>query len=483
MQLLFVLAASGSLFASTASGVEAARRPNVLILMGDNWAWKHAGAYGDQVVQTPTFDRLARDGVLFRNAFCSVPSCAPARAVFLTGQAAHRLEGAANLWGDFPAKFTVFTDVLEAGGYRVGHSGKGWGPGNFEASGRTRNPAGSKYRDLAEFLTDQSGDVPFLYWHSSREPHAPWLEIPSVSDKLDSQTIEVPDVLPDHPYVRDDIRRYYGEVQQFDTDCAAMLALLRTKQLDKHTLVLMLADNGWQMPRGLAHVYDWGTRVPLAAYWPGHTKAGHVAEEFVSFEDFAPTFLELAGLSVPEFMTGRSIVPLLRGENDSARDHVFVERERHANVRAGDLTYPSRAIRTRDYLYIRNLEPDRWPAGDPIKHWAVGPYGDVDWSLTKDLLIAEDRPASLDRFYELGFGKRPGEELYDLRTDPDQARNVANDAQYRQTLADLRAQLQDWMQRTDDPRATGPTDVFDKAPYFGKSTDQQKPITPPALNQ
>jgi arylsulfatase A-like enzyme len=452
------------------------RQPtNILILMADNWAWPHASVLGDPLVQTPTFDRLAREGVLFSHAFCSVPSCAPARAVFLTGQPAHRLEGAANLWGVFPAKFAVFPDMLEAAGYRVGFSGKGWGPGNLEASGRTRNPAGEKFRSFAEFVEGQPVSQPFCYWHSSREPHAPWSAGEAFLDQLPAERVQVPAYLPDHPAVREDIRRYYAEVQQFDADCGAILDLLRDRNLAESTLVVLVGDNGWQLPRGLAHVYDAGTRVPLAIRWPGHAKAGHVADELVSFEDIAPTLLEAAGLTPSTKMTGTSMVHLLHGETDRSRDHVFIERERHANVRQGDLTYPCRSIRTREFLYVWNLHPERWPAGDPEAYWAVGPYGDVDWSFTKDLLIDPHRSPQLQRYFELGFGKRPEEELYDLRTDPAETVNVAADPTYAATCAELRQRVQTWMRDTGDPRADGETDLFDKAAYFGRKA----PETPP----
>ncbi|MCA8997195.1 MAG: sulfatase [Planctomycetaceae bacterium] len=445
---------------------------NILILMADNWAWPHASVYEKAIVKTPTFDRIAREGVLFQHAFCSVPSCAPARAVFLSGQAAHRLEGGANLWGVFPAKFPVYTDHLAKAGYRCGFSGKGWAPGSIEESGRSQNPAGEKFKSFAEFLAQRGEDKgPFCFWFSSREPHAPWTVNEEKLDQISQDKIRIPDHLPDHPDVREDIARYYLEVQAFDQQCAEHLDLLEQAGLAENTLVMIVGDNGWQLPRGLAHCYDWGTRVPMAILWPGVTKPGHVVEEFLSFEDVAPTFLELAGLETPAEMTGTSFVSLLRGASDRARDHVFLEKERHANVRRGDLTYPCRCIRTENFLYVWNLHPERWPSGDPELYWAVGPYGDVDWSRTKDLLTAEPLPDTLQRFYDLGFDKRPQEELYDLRIDPDQARNVANDPKYEETLASLRERVKTWMRNTDDPRAKGETDLYDRAPYFGRKKD------------
>lgn len=443
-------------------------RPNIVILMADNWAWPHASAYRDPVVQTPTFDRLAREGMLFHRAYCSVPSCAPARAVFLTGQAAHRLEDAANLHGRFPSKLVVFPELLEQAGYRVGHSGKGWGPGRLPESGRTRNPAGDKFDSLAEFLTKHPSTQPFCFWFSSRDPHVPWTEGRDFLPKLDQRRIVVPPHLPDRPEVREDIAGYYCEVQNFDRDCGQALELLASKNLLDNTIVVMTGDNGWQMPRGLAHMYDLGTHVPLVVRWPRLVRGGsECADSFVNFEDFAPTLLELAGIAPLADMTGRSFVPLLKGELVEGRDATFLERERHANVRSGDGAYPCRSIRTRDFHYIVNLRPDRWPAGDPKLYWAVGPYGDVDGSLTKTLLTAQPLADELRRFYDYTFAKRPAEELYDLRRDPGEIDNRAADAKYAQIKQQLRERLDRWRATTADPRLAHDDDRWDKYPYYG----------------
>jgi len=448
----------------------AAERPNVLVLMGDNWAWPHASAYGDAVVRTPVFDQIARDGVLFRNAFCVAPSCSPARAAFLTGQTIHRLEDAASLHGRFPARFRVFTEALEESGYFVGHSGKGWGPGNLPESGRSRNPAGAKFDSISAFIAALPDEQPYCYWFSSRNPHIPWQEGADQKAAMSPDDVHVPAYLPDVPTVRGNILDYYCEVQQFDQECAAILqALTAAGRLD-NTLIVMNGDNGWQVPHGLAHIYDAGTHVPLAISWKGHITPGRVSDEFVNFDDFAPTFLELAGLPVFPECTGHSLMPALRGDTDSAvaRDAVFLSRERHANVRRGDRAYPVRAIRTREYLYVRNFEPDLWPAGDPEVYFAVGDYGDVDFTLAKQFVLEHREEPKMRMFFDISFGKRPAEELYDLRQDPDQIHNVADSPDYAQVKTSLSGRLAEWMKSTSDPRAIDPhDDRWDKAPYYG----------------
>jgi hypothetical protein len=157
------------------------------------------------------------------------------------------------------------------------------------------------------------------------------------------------------------------------------------------------------------------------------------------------------------------VLALTRGASQPGRDRVFIERERHANVRRGDLSYPVRAIRTADYLYVRNLRPDRWPAGDPELYVAVGPFGDIDGGPAKSAVI--DGPRG--RFFELAAAKRPAEELYDLGRDPDELRNVAGQSAYTAAQRRLREQLDSWLRDTGDPRASVDDDRWDRFPYYG----------------
>ena len=191
--------------------------------------------------------------------------------------------------------------------------------------------------------------------------------------------------------------------------------------------------------------------------------------------DLGPTFLELAGLPPPPVMTMHSIKNLLLGNPDSAqRDAIFIERERHANVRTNNLSYPVRAVRTRDYLYLRNLRPDRWPAGDPDVFFIHGrPFGDVDTSRTKDFLLTHQSNPAYAIYTALIFGKRPAEELYDLHSDPNQLTNVVNQPVYADALKQLRARVDEWMKLTHDPRIDPAYDGFDTFPYYGKGTPHE----------
>lgn len=444
--------------------------PNVLLLIGDNWSYEHAAANGDKAVRTPVFDRMCREGMRFKNAFCPVPSCSPTRSCIVTGRAAHQLEDAASLWSQFPGKFRVFGDELSKAGWHVGFMGKGWSPGNFKDFGRELNPVGAEFKDFGTFLEARKEKQPFFFWLGSTHTSLnKWKEGLGKERGIDPARVRVPKALPDVPEVREEITDYLAQVELMDEAFGEAVTLLeKSGELD-NTVIIHTSDNGWQMPHGLAHCYDEGTHVPLAVRWPARVKAGTVSEDFISLTDLAPTILEIASLEAWPEMTGRSFVDVLAGKPAGVkRDAVFIERERHANVRKGDLSYPVRGVRTAEFLYLRNLRPERWPAGDPELYFAVGPYGDIDGSRTKAYMMAHAADPKVKPLFEISFGKRPAEELYDLKNDPDQIVNLAAIPRFAQAKAELGAKVDAWMRETNDPRALDPaTNVWDRCPYFG----------------
>lgn len=450
-------------------------RPNILFAIADDWGWPHAGAYGDPVVKTPTFDRLAREGVLFRHAYVSSPSCTPSRGAILTGQWHWRLEGAGNLWSVFPDKFVTYPELLAQAGYEIGTTGKNWGPGRTQTPGR--NLAGKPYKSFPEFLAQRTPGRPFCYWLGSGDPHRPYQEGSGAASGIPVERIKLPACFPDAPVVRSDVADYYFEVQRFDQQVgAALQALEKIGELDR-TLVVMTSDNGMPFPRCKSNLYDTGTRMPLAMRWPARVPPHRTVDDFVSFTDFAPTFLELAGVAPPPAMTGRSLATLLTGGQsgrvDPRRDFVLVGKERHCPAQeAPDMGgYPCRGLRTHDFFYIRNFRPDRWPAGTPhYDRAAFGRawFGDCDNGPTKSYMIEhQDADATHRRLYELAFAQRPAEELYDLRRDPDQLTNVAADPAYAADKEQLWRRLEEQLRATGDPRVVGGGEAFDQFPYLG----------------
>ncbi len=386
-----------------------------------------------------------------------------------------RLEQGANLHAFIPAKFAVYPDLLEKAGYFVGLTGKGYGPGSNKD--RQRNAAGPDFKTFDAFLAARPKGQPFCFWFGSKFPHRPYPRGSGVKNGLDPSKVVVPPYLPDNDTVRGDICDYTLAAQAFDTQCSEALdALEKTGELD-NTLIVMSGDNGWPFPRCKATCYATGTHQPLAVRWGACVKGGRTVDDFVSLADLAPTFLEAAGLTPPPAMTARSFLSVLladkAGQVDPARDHVLTGMERHVvkGRTDGDQTgvgYPMRTLITKEFHYIRNFRPARWPAGDPPAGKAMpgfdelarntyAGFSDVDAGPSKAWLMAHpDDPA-----FPRAFGKRPARELYDLRKDPYELTNVAEDPGYAATVKELDARLMAELKATADPRALGAGDEFE----------------------
>jgi N-sulfoglucosamine sulfohydrolase len=449
-------------------------RPNILFCIADDWGWPHAGAYGDQAVRTPAFDRLASEGVVFEHAYVMSPSCTPSRNSILTGQHHWRLEEGANLWSTLDIKFPVYPLLLEKAGYHVGYWRKSWGPGDLKAGGYIdHHPAGTLYPEgFEQFLSARPWKTPFCFWLGSSDPHRPYKSGSGKNSGIDLDTVRVPGFYPDRLEIRSDIADYYFEVHRFDADCLQAITLLeKTGELD-NTIVIMTGDHGMPFPRCKSNLYEMGVHIPLVIRWGDKIRSGRRLTDFVSFIDFAPTFLEAAGLKAPQSMTGRSLLPLLKssksGQIEKERDHVIFGKERHVPAQGIPEMggYPCRGLRNRRFLYIRNFAPDRWPAGVPegATH-PIGRLADCDDGPTKAFLMENRNHPDYKTFFELSFAKRPAEELYDFDKDPDQLNNIADDPAYEKIREEMSAQLMAELKTSGDPRATGDPVLFDQYPY------------------
>lgn len=445
-------------------------KPNFLVLISDNHYSDHLGCYGDKVVKTPTIDSIAKNGVRFTNAFCASPSCTPSRGAMLTGQEIWRLGEGANLWSSLPDSIATYQDILEEAGYLTGHDRKGWGPGDYKAGGRDKNPAGATFKDFNEFLEMNKGGGSWSYFLSSRNPHRPFEYESGKKIGLDPENVVVPPYLPDSQEIRSDITDYYASVMAFDKEVHEAMRLLEKTGMAKNTIIVICGDNGWMMPKGLGNLYDFGTKVPLIISWPTHIKTNRVITDFVSLNDLAATFLEFAGQKIPENMTARSLKNILLSEKEGRVNEdfnrVFVARERHAMGRKGGLGYPGRAIRTDDFLFIHNYEPNRWPAGDPPL------FADIDghmlqyYSPTKEYMMEHKDAPDVKELYKDAFLKRPKYELFDLKKDPFQLHNVAEQDEYKEDMVRLSEELSNYLIATKDPRAIGAPIIWDSSPYY-----------------
>jgi uncharacterized sulfatase len=463
-----------------------ATKPNILFCIADDWSAPHTGAYGSKFVKTPGFDRIAKEGVLFRNAFVTSPGCSPSRASLLTGKQPWQLREAGTHASSFPADLTVYPQILRRAGYFIGLVGKGWGPGNFKIAMWEHNPAGpnlaTKKLDpphkgmstidyagsFREFLKQRPKDAPFCFWYGGSEPHRPYDPGMGLRAGKTLEQAEVPPFLPDSKEVRSDLLDYAVEIEWFDKHLLEMIrALEEIGELD-NTIIVVTGDNGMSFPYAKANLTEYGIHVPLAIRW-GAAKGGRTVDDLVSLIDLAPTYLEAAGIKPPADMKGASLVSLLKSDKSGVvegRDSVYAGRERHSSSRAKNLTYPSRCLRTPEYLYVRNFAPDRWPAGDPDPTNKEGGYFDIDSAPSKAYLWEHRDDAKVKPFFELAVAKRPAEQLFDLKKDPGCLVNVADKSEYAQTRKTLAARLDAYLRNTNDLRVTGGGDVWETYPRY-----------------
>lgn len=516
---------------------ETAQRPNILFAFADDWG-KYASCYAalegpnsvHTVLQTPNIDRLAKEGVLFTQAFVNAPSCTPCRSSLLSGQHFYRtglgaiLQGA--IWDETIPTFPI---LLEKDGYHTGYTYKVWTPGKpqdagygglekrYQRSGKfnaysqnvtkymtKQNLSLEEAKDLLHqevktnfrsFLSEREKDQPFCYWWGPTNVHRKWTY--GSGEALwginpDELKGKMPAFLPDVDTVRVDFADYLGEVMAFDAGLGVLIEELEAIGELDNTLIVVSGDHGFPgFSNGKCNLYDAGTQVPLIARWPGEIPAERVIDDLVSLPDLAPTFLEAAQLTPPAEMTAQSLLPILKssaaGQVDENRSWVITGRERHVRkARAGLLPYPQRALRTKDWLYIVNFAPERFPMGDPVvvdddyqadiqelTNNTFAAFPDFDASPTKAWLIAHRKEEAYRAFYDFAFGKRPAEELYAVQNDPDQVQNLASDPNYATIKATLREQLFSELEKTNDPRLEASV-PFEAPPYAGEEAEEGK---------
>jgi len=466
------------------------KKSNILFALADDAS--HMSVYGNKFVKTPNFDRVAKGGILFQNAFTTNPKCAPSRASILTGMHTWQLGPACNHFGVFPAKYSVYPDLLEKEvGYYVGYTGKGWAPGSWKKGGFNRNPAGNEYNSIrlnppeytlvssidyaanfCQFLSEKPKGKPFCFWYGGHEPHRPYNKGEGERAGKTRKDVQPPPYLPDDEIVKRDLLDYAFEIEWFDRHLGMMLNHLeKIGELD-NTLVVVTSDNGMPFPRVKGQMYEHDFHLPLAISWPEIIKGGRIVKDLVSFIDFAPTFLEVAGIEIPSQMEGKSLTNVLKSSEseyiDKTRDRVFMGKERHDLGRENDVGYPVRCIRTPEYLYVRNFKPDCWPAGNP----ETG-FTNCDSSPTKELVLKLNSQGN-NFYFDLAFGKRPAEELYNILEDPQCMHNLAECEDYQDLKEKLSKELVKKLKETNDPRILGKGDIFDNYQYVGEDNHSWK---------
>ena len=429
----------------------------------------------------------------------------------------------------FDGSIPTFPAILQEAGYDIGFTYKVWGPGtpindpyvedghryqqagssfgrfsfsateNLETSGKGRGAADvaaakeplfeEVRRNFDEFLDARDPEKPFCYWWGPTNTHREWQR---GSGKqlwgLDPDALEgkLPAFFPDVDVVREDVADYLGECMAFDRGLGVLMDRLEAIGELDNTLVVVSGDHGIPgFPRGKCNLYDIGCEVALMARLPGTIPGGRVVDDMVNIMDLAPTFLDVAKAEKPDGMVARSLMPVLTsaraGQVDRRRSFVVTGRERHvANAREWNLPYPHRAIRTHQNLYIRNFEPERWPMGDPkglddptveappfdvLEHDTLLVYGDCDAGPTKAWMIHHRGDEGQREIFDIGFGKRPAEELYSVEDDPYHMRNLANEPDFEGIKEDLSTTLMSVLEEQQDPRVCEENCRYERSPY------------------
>ena len=532
--LLTLLAASG--FA-----LSAPQRPNILFFFADDWG-RFARVYAEHgnlagtnsLLRTPNLDRLAKEGVLFRNAHVNAPSCTPCRSSLLSGQHFWRTGRGAILQGAvWDEAIPTYPLLLRDAGYHLGKSYKVWSPGSpadapyggqmhaFEKAGRAFNNFSENATDLVAkgatveaaraklleevrgnfraMLAAKAADQPFAYWFGPTNTHRAWVR--GSGQKLwgldpDALKGKLPAFLPDVPVVREDLADYLGEVQALDAAMGVLLEELDRAGERGKTLIAVSGDHGAPgFPHGKCNLYGFGTGVSLIVAGAG-VKGGRVVDDMVTLPDLAPTFLEAGGVKPPAVMTGRSLWNVLQsdrqGQVDPARTWVVAGRERHVEIARPDYSpYPQRALRTLDHVLIVNFKPDRWPLGDPyrlngkdeptfdeIAKTTFVTLPDDDAGPTKAWFVGARKSPEWSALFEKFYGRRPMFELYDLRQDPHEMNNVAESPAYAAVRKEMTDRLFTILRETGDPRMLEDGKYFETPPLAGPLPKQEQKRLP-----
>jgi hypothetical protein len=463
-------------------------RPNVLFLVMDD-AGLDMSVHGSSYVETPNFDNVARNGVLFANAYTPNAKCAPSRSCILTGRNSWQLDAAANHVIYFPPKFKTYAETLAENGYKIGYTGKGYAPGKaFYADGSNRELLGPNYSkrkltpptqyistndytaNFKDFLTETDTNSPWCFWIGFTEPHRFYEYGSGVKkgNKSLNDIQHVPDYWPDVDSVRNDMLDYAYEIEYVDKHVGQVLAVLRQNGTLDNTIVIYTSDHGMPFPRVKGNQYENANHVPLAIMWPdGISTSGRDVSDYVSFIDLAPTLLEAAGIdkktSGMQPIAGRSLIPLLHssksGSIDITRNFVLVGQERHDIGRPNDVGYPIRGMHKNGLLYLRNYETSRWPACNP----ETG-YLNCDGGATKSYILNQRRNGTTKKYWSLNFGKRSTEELYDTVNDPNCVNNLAEIVKYQSIKENLRGEMESKLLAEGDLRMIGYGHIYESYP-------------------
>ncbi len=506
------------------------RRPNILFAISDDQSFCHTSFAGCTFVKTPAFDRVAREGVYFNNCIAGSPGCAPSRSTIVTGRYHWQNEQSGQHASSWMKKYIPFIDLLDDNGYVTGRTGKGVSPfqygrdendslwratdaGGIEYSSiryKKNDPSDERtaggigainyFENFKYFMENVCGNKPFFFWYGANEPHRAYERDSWKRNGKNQYNVEVPDFFPDNEIVRGDMLDYAVEIEWFDLHLQRMLTYLEEIGELENTIVMVTADNGMPFPRAKANGYEYGVHVPLAIRYPKNFRGGRIIDDLISFADIAPTILELTTTSAYGMLpiSGKSFLNILNSRDqeivDPTRKYVFAGRERHSSSRYQNWGYPQRIIRSKDFLLVWNIKPDRWPAGAPQsqdstqkllpmygidengKHHSEWAFTDIDASPTKSFIIENWKNESVKPFFDLALVKRPEYELFDVQIDPSCLTNLIGKSEVVEIEKEMRDALMKELKKSQDPRVIGPDkEIFDSYIRYSPIREFPKP--------
>ncbi|WP_319481844.1 sulfatase [uncultured Draconibacterium sp.] len=507
------------LFSFVALANQKNNRPNILFAISDDQSFAHTSFAGCSFVQTPAFDRVAREGIFFSNCIAGSPGCAPSRSTIVTGRYHWQNEQSGQHASSWMKKYIPFVDVLEANGYATGRTGKGVDPFQYARSSndslwRSINAAGVEHSHIVYkkgtpedertakgisdinyftnfkyFIENVREDQPFFFWYGAKEPHRGYEQDSwKRNNKKPDAIKKVPEFFPDNGIVRGDMLDYAIEIEWFDIHLQHMLEYLDEIGELENTIVIVTSDNGMPFPRAKANGYDYGIHVPMAIRYPKNFPGKRIVDDPVSFADLAPTILDITKNSSKGMlpMAGKSMLNILESKKqgivDPSKKYVFSGRERHSSSRYKNWGYPQRMIRSKDFLYIWNMKPERWPAGAPQrikpgtedellpmygidedgKHHSDWAFTDIDAAPTKSYIVEHHNEPEIEPYFNLSVAKRPEVELFDIKNDPFCMKNLAGNPDYSAIEKEMKNALMNELKKSGDPRVVGPDkEVFD----------------------
>jgi N-sulfoglucosamine sulfohydrolase len=447
---LFVIPAiiilTGSCFVQSSN--EPDNQPNILFIMADDCSYNAVGCFGGKNAKTPNIDRIAKEGILFNRAYVGMAMCAPCRQELYSGLYPLESGAAWNHSISKPGTKSVFHYLTDLG-YRVGISGKTHvGPKEaypfisvpgFESRGPAWGPETEDYTGIKSFF-DQDVDQPFCLFVCATSPHAPWTKGDSTQYPPDK--IILPAVLGDTPEVRAAFARYLAEVTYFDKQVGDVISTLEETGKAKNTIIMISTEQGWQFSGAKWTNWNQGVHTGLVVKWPGRISEGRKTDALVQFADVTPTLIDVAGGKEIEGLAGTSFLDVLVQNDNEHRKYVYCM---HNNVPEGT-PYPIRSIINDEFHYITNLLPDSLYFE---KHLEGRAHGAIWWDRWKEAAETSER----ERFLVERFYKRPAEELYSVKDDPNQFNNLADNPEYVKVKKKLRKELDKWMESQEDPGA------------------------------